>query len=216
MAYFGWPEAHNNDGERAARAGLAILEAISKLNDESARPKLTARVGVDSGPVVVGAGAGNEADVFGDTPNIAARLQATAAPGTVVLTEATHLLISGLFVVEASGPHILKGIAASPEVFQVVTSDRGPREARTARGLTPFVGREEELRLLLNRWQRIRARSILASRQSVKHRAKPSSRRSSGPLRAIATSRRQELSPRHQSCRPRDVDQSLGISSWVL
>src|SRR6516225_3424511 len=113
MAYFGWPEAHENDAERAARAGLAILENISKLNDNSAYPKLTARVGIDSGPVVVGVGAGKEADVFGETPNMAARLQATAAPGTVLITAATHRLISGLFVVEALGPRILKGVTAS-------------------------------------------------------------------------------------------------------
>jgi class 3 adenylate cyclase len=83
MAYFGWPEAHDNDAERAARAGLAILDAISKLNERPARPKLAARIGIDSGAVVVGAGAGKEADVFGDTPNIAARVQVAAEPGTV-------------------------------------------------------------------------------------------------------------------------------------
>jgi class 3 adenylate cyclase len=70
MAYFGWPEAHDNDGERAARAGLAILESVSKLNQESTTPEISVRVGIDSGTVVVGAGAGNEADVFGETPNL--------------------------------------------------------------------------------------------------------------------------------------------------
>ena len=73
MAYFGYPEAHDNDAERAARAGLAILEAITKLDQRPACPTLSARVGIDSGAVVVGAGADKEADVFGDTPNIAAR-----------------------------------------------------------------------------------------------------------------------------------------------
>jgi len=156
MAYFGWPEAHDNDGERAARAGLAILEAISKLNDDSPHPKLAARVGVDSGPVVVSAGVGKEADVFGETPNIAARLQATAAPATVLITAATHRLISGLFVVEAVGPRTLKGITNPVEVFQVTrpTGIRGRLQA--ALGLTPFVGREEEIRLLLSRWDRTR------------------------------------------------------------
>jgi len=156
MAYFGWPEAHDNDGERAARAGLAIQEAISKLNDDSAHPKLAARVGIDSGPVMVGAGAGKEADVFGETPNIAARLQATAVPETVLITAATHRLISGLFVVEAAGPRTLKGITNPVEVFKVVrpTGVRGRLQA--ARGVTPFVGREEEIRLLLSRWERAR------------------------------------------------------------
>jgi hypothetical protein len=68
MAYFGWPEAHDNDGERAARAGLAILETVLKLSDDPTSPKLTARVGIDSGAVVVGAGASKDADVFGETP----------------------------------------------------------------------------------------------------------------------------------------------------
>jgi class 3 adenylate cyclase len=78
MAYFGWPEAHDNDAERAGRAGLAILDAISRLNEHPAHPKLSARIGIDSGTVVVGAGAGKDVDVFGDTPNIAARVQAAA------------------------------------------------------------------------------------------------------------------------------------------
>src|SRR6516164_7499346 len=131
IAYFGWPEAHDNDGERAARAGLAILEGIAKLNEQTplpmsnngrgiARPKLAARVGIDSGAVVVGAGANKDAEVFGETPNIAARLQATATPSTVLITAATHRLISGLFIVEALGPHALKGITTALEVFQVV------------------------------------------------------------------------------------------------
>src|SRR5689334_10559823 len=70
MAYFGWPEAHENDAERAARAGLAILEGVSKLNQESTNPKFSVRVGIDSGAVVVGAGAGKDTDVFGETPNV--------------------------------------------------------------------------------------------------------------------------------------------------
>jgi len=79
MAYFGWPEAHENDAERAARASLAILDAVSKLNEHPTHPKLSARIGIDSGAVVVGAGAGKDTDVFGDTPNIAARVQAAPA-----------------------------------------------------------------------------------------------------------------------------------------
>src|SRR6516225_2536167 len=96
MAYFGWPEAHDNDAERAARAGLAILDALSKLNEQSGTGfslsspvKLTARVGIDSGAVVVGAGAEQDTDVFGEAPNIAARVQAVAEPGTVLITAAT-------------------------------------------------------------------------------------------------------------------------------
>src|ERR1700730_894035 len=96
MAYFGYPEAHDNDGERAARAGLAIPDAISKLNEHPTHLKLPARIGIDSGAVVVGAGAGKDTNVFGDTPNVAARVQAAAAPGTVMVTAATHRLVSGL------------------------------------------------------------------------------------------------------------------------
>jgi class 3 adenylate cyclase len=96
MAFFGYPAAHDNDAERAARAGLAILEALSKINNEQrGGTKLTARVGIDSGAVVVGAGAQRDADVFGEAPNIAARVQAVAAAGTVLITAATHRLVSG-------------------------------------------------------------------------------------------------------------------------
>ena len=169
MAYFGWPEAHDNDGERAARAALAMLDGIAKLNEQpdslplkgggtgrGSRPKLVARVGIDSGAVVVGTGASPDADVFGEAPNIAARVQAAAAPGTALITAATHRLISGLFVVETLGPQQLKGVSTSVELFQVIrpTGVRGRLAA--ARSLTPFVGREEELRLLLSRWQRTR------------------------------------------------------------
>ena len=157
MAYFGWPEAHDNDAERAARAGLAILDAISKLNEHPTHPKLSARVGIDSGAVVVGAGAGKDTDVFGDTPNIAARVQSAAEPGTVVITDAMHRLVSGLFVVEDRGAQALKGIERPVQLYRVVQPSgvRGRFEAAAAtRGLTPFVGREDELRLLMSRWER--------------------------------------------------------------
>jgi class 3 adenylate cyclase/tetratricopeptide (TPR) repeat protein len=157
MAYFGYPEAHDNDAERAARSGLAILDAISKLNEQATCPKLSARVGIDSGPVVVGASAGKDADVFGDTPNIAARVQAAAEPGTVVITDATHRLVSGLFVVDQLGAQALKGIARPVQLYRVIQPSgvRGRLEAAAAtRGMTPFVGREDELRLLMSRWER--------------------------------------------------------------
>jgi class 3 adenylate cyclase/tetratricopeptide (TPR) repeat protein len=157
MAFFGYPEAHDNDAERAARAGLAMLDVISKLGEEAGRPKLAARVGIDSGAVVVGAGAGKEADVFGEAPNIAARVQAAAEPGTVLITDAVHQLVSGLFVFESRGAPALKGIQRPLQLYQVVQPSgvRGRLEAAAAvRGLTPFVGREDELRLLQNRWER--------------------------------------------------------------
>jgi class 3 adenylate cyclase len=158
MAYFGYPQAHDNDAERAPRAGLAILEAISRLNQPPTRPELSVRIGIDSGSVVVGASAGKDADVFGDTPNISARVQAAAEPGTVVITDATHRLVSGLFVVAQLGARALKGIERPVLLYRIIQPSgvRGRLEAAAAtRGLTPFVGREDELRLLTNRWQRL-------------------------------------------------------------
>jgi predicted ATPase/class 3 adenylate cyclase len=156
MAYFGWPEAHENNAERGARAGLAVLEEVSKLNQQFTNRKVSVRVGIDSGAVVVGVGAGKDTDVFGEAPNIAARVQAAASPDTVLLTASTHRLVSGLFVVQELGAQQLKGVASPVELYQVLrpTGVRGRLAA--ARGLTPFVGREEELRLLLNRWERAR------------------------------------------------------------
>jgi class 3 adenylate cyclase/tetratricopeptide (TPR) repeat protein len=156
MAFFGYPEAHDNDGERAARGGLAILDAVSKLNEHPTHPNLSVRIGIDSGAVVVGTGAGKDTDVFGGTPNIAARVQAAAAPGTVLITADTHRLVSGLFVVEDRGAQTLKGVERPVQLYRVVQPSgvRGRLEAAAGRGLTAFVGREEELSLLTNRWER--------------------------------------------------------------
>jgi class 3 adenylate cyclase len=110
LAFFGYPEAHDNDAERAVRASLALLTALDQLNQESGHTKLSARIGIDSGAVVVGGGTGQEADVFGDAPNIAARVQAEAAPGTVAISAATQRLVAGLFIVEELSAQALKGI----------------------------------------------------------------------------------------------------------
>ena len=156
MAYFGWPEAHENDAERAARAGLAILEEVAKLNQEPRFPTVSVRVGIDTGEVVVGAGAGKDTDVFGEPPNIAARVQAAASPDTVLLTASTHRLVSGFFIVEELGAQQLKGVANPVELYRVLRPSGVRGRLRAARNLTPFVGREEELRLLLSRWERAR------------------------------------------------------------
>jgi predicted ATPase/class 3 adenylate cyclase len=159
MAFFGYPVAHDNDAERAVHAGLAILDAVSQLNQQPTHLKLSVRIGIDSGPVVVGTGAGQAVDAFGDAANIAARVQAAAEADTVVVTGGTHRLISGLFVVEDRGAQALKGIEPPVQLYRVIRPSgmRSRFEATAAAGgLTPFVGREDELRSLLNRWERVR------------------------------------------------------------
>jgi class 3 adenylate cyclase/ribosomal protein L40E len=156
MAYFGWPEAHDNDAERAARAGLATIDAVGNLKDRDKKPRhsgLSVRVGIDSGIVVIGKGGSSDSEIFGDAANVAARIQAAADSDTVVVTAATHRLISGLFVTEERGAQYLKGIAKPVYLYRVVrlSSARGRLAASAARGLTPFIGREDELRLLLDR-----------------------------------------------------------------
>jgi class 3 adenylate cyclase len=159
MAFFGYPEAHDNDAERAARAGLELLDSLVRLNETSAYPRLAARIGIDSGEVVVGAGADHDADVFGDTPNIAARVESAAEPDSVLVSYSTHDLVSGLFVVEDCGSRSLKGLAKPLKLYRIIrpSGARGRLEAiAAARGLTPFVGREDELRTLTHRWERVR------------------------------------------------------------
>src|SRR6202049_4123408 len=118
---------------------------------------VSSRVAIDSGLVVIGKGAGNEAEVCGDAPNIAARVQAAAETGTVAITDATHRLVSGLFVVEDCGAQQLKGIERPIHIYRVIqpSGARGRFDVVTAAGgLTSFVGREDELRSLMNRWER--------------------------------------------------------------
>ena len=158
MAFFGYPEAHDHDAEYAVRAGLAILSGLAQLNQVADHPQLSARIGIDSGPVVIGSGATPDADVFGDTPNIAARVQSAAEPDTIVVTAATYRLISGLFIAEDRGPQSLKGIAEPLQLYHILRPSgvRGRLEATAAvRGLTPFVGRDDELRTLAHRWERV-------------------------------------------------------------
>lgn len=159
MAFFGYPEAHDNDAEYAARAALAILDAIAKLGTKPEHARLAARIGIDSGAVVVGPGADKEADVFGEAPNIAARLQALADPGAVLITEAAHRLVSGLFIVEDRGALPVKGIEQPLRVYKIIqpSGAKGRLEAAaTAHGLTPFIGHQSELRLLGERWDVVR------------------------------------------------------------
>jgi class 3 adenylate cyclase len=156
MAYFGWPQAHDNNAENAVRAGLAILEEIAQLDQRmETRSPVSPRIGIHSGAVVVGARSGGEGDILGDTPDIAIQMHAAAPPGTIVMTAVTHQLVCGLFVTEDCGVHQLKGYAQPVNIYRVVrpSAARGRLDAAAGR-LTPFVGREEELRLLMNRWER--------------------------------------------------------------
>ena len=155
MVLFGYPEAQENDAERAVRAALAIQRAIAELNagNESGRaPELSARLGLDSGPVVVEP----TGEVFGAPPNVAARVQALAEPGAIVVTANVHRQVAGLFVAEDKGAHELQGVAGPVTLYRVVRASGGRRRV-TARPLTPFVGREEELGLLTRRWERAQA-----------------------------------------------------------
>ena len=159
LVYFGWPRAHEDDAERAVRAGLGLLEAVASLE---ARPDahLQARVGIATGQVVVGdlisQGAADPDSVTGDAPNVAARLQALAPRGTVVIAEATRRLIGGLFELDDLGPQRLKGFDEPLAVWRVTAESRaeGRFEARQTTRLSPLVGRGEELSLLLRRWQK--------------------------------------------------------------
>jgi class 3 adenylate cyclase/predicted ATPase len=152
MALFGYPQAQENDAERAVRAALAIQRALANLNARNASkgaPELAARIGLDSGPVVVDAAG----EVFGDAPNVAARVQATAEPGAVLMTANVQRQIAGLFVAEDRGAHELKGAPTPVTLYRVVRASGGGRRFG-ARALTPLVGREEELDLLRRRWER--------------------------------------------------------------
>src|SRR2546425_727770 len=106
LVYFGYPHAHEDDPERAVRGGLALIDTVAELNHRlqpAHGVRLAVRVGMHTGPVVVGEGATAGAEVFGDTPNVAARVQALADPDSVLITEGTHRLIAGRFIVEPKG-----------------------------------------------------------------------------------------------------------------
>ncbi|MET4418927.1 adenylate/guanylate cyclase domain-containing protein [Bradyrhizobium sp. RT3a] len=160
LAYFGWPKAHEDDAERAARAGLAVTQSVAGLTSPDGQP-LAARVGIATGLVVVGdlvgSGEAQERDVIGETPNLAARLQALARPGQVVIAESTWRLLGRLFEVEDLGQRALDGFDEPLRIFLLGPSVAEDRfEALHGTGLVPLVGREQELALLLDRWARVR------------------------------------------------------------
>ena len=161
LAYFGWPQAHEDDAERAIRAGLAIIDAVRGLRP---RPDLTpqVRIGIATGPVVVGeligSGEAQERAVVGETPNLAARLQALAEPDAVVIGRRTRRLVGDLFDLADLGTHHVKGFGRPVPAWRVLGEGRaeGRFEALRAGVLTPLVGRDEELALLRRRWEQAR------------------------------------------------------------
>ncbi|HVO45454.1 MAG TPA: adenylate/guanylate cyclase domain-containing protein [Steroidobacteraceae bacterium] len=161
LTYFGWPAAHEDDAERAVRAALEI---VSKVNALAFPTPLQVRIGIASGPVVVGEiGAGDAAAsklAVGETPNLAARIQGLAGAGELVISASTRRLVGATFELFDLGAHSLKGIAEPVQVWGVsrIAPTEGRFEAMRGARLTPFVGRDPELALLLDRWEQAKDR----------------------------------------------------------
>jgi class 3 adenylate cyclase len=159
LVYFGYPQAHEDDAERAVRAGLEVIQAVSGL--KSSAP-LQTRVGIATGLVVVGdllgSGEAQERGIVGETPNLAARLQGIADPNSVVIAESTRRVLGNLFDLQDLGGRDLKGIRGPARAWAALRASGASRfEALHATGLTALVGRDEELELLLRRWSRARS-----------------------------------------------------------
>ena len=164
LVYFGYPSAHEDDAPRAVRAALGIADAMERLNVRLRRERdarLAVRVGIHTGLVVVGeigSGARHEQLALGETPNLAARLQASAEPDTVVISAATHRLIERWFTCRDLGLQPAKGVAMPLRVYRVLNEreavPRGFEAAST--GLTALVGRGQEVGLLLERWEQVK------------------------------------------------------------
>jgi class 3 adenylate cyclase/predicted ATPase len=160
LAYFGYPQAHEEDAEQAVRAGLALIEAVAKLDGLST--SLRVRVGIATGLVVVGdllgEGAAQEQTVIGETPNLAARLQGLAEPNTVVIAESTRRLLGGLFDYRDLGALPVKGIDNPVHVWRVLSASTVGSRFEALRAVsTPLIGREEEIALLTRRWEQAKA-----------------------------------------------------------
>lgn len=158
LAYFGWPASHEHEAERAVQAALAVAAAVASL-DTRAPESLAARVGIATGPVVVGDLVGTEEarerSVVGNTPNLAARLQGLADPGAVIVADATRRLLGDLFTYRDLGPLRLKGFTDPVTAYQVLGEGTAENrfEAMHGAGLAPLFGRDHELALLLSRWE---------------------------------------------------------------
>jgi class 3 adenylate cyclase/predicted ATPase len=165
LVYFGYPNAQEKDAERAVRTGLAILEAIPCLDTGAVNgTRLSVRIGIASGLVVVGEaigeGAAREHTVVGETPNLAARLQALASPNSILISAATHDLVGGIFACQHLGPQMLKGLSDPVRVWRVdglrETEGEEDAELEPTTNEFPLVGRDEEIGLLRRAWQQTR------------------------------------------------------------
>ena len=164
LVYFGYPLAHEDDAQRAVRAGLGIVEALGPLNTRLTQERgvqLAVRLGVHTGLVVVGdvgGGTRQEQLALGETPNLAARLQGVAAPDTLVISATTLQLLGGFFACQPLGTPPLKGQAQPLAVYRVLYESmaRSRLEAAGSTGWTPLVGREQEVALLLERWAQVK------------------------------------------------------------
>ena len=164
LVYFGYPLAHEDDAQRAVRAGLGMVEALGQLNTRLTQEHgvhLAVRLGIHTGLVVVGemgGGTRQEQLALGETPNLAARLQGIAMPNTMVISAATYQLLGGFFACQSLGTPLLRGFAQPLEVYQVLYESmaRSRLEAAGSTGLTPLVGREQEVALLLERWAQVK------------------------------------------------------------
>jgi len=163
LVYFGYPQAHEDDAQRAVQTGLGIVEAIGTLNmslEQAQGLRLAVRVGI-TGLVVVGeiGGAGRQEQLaLGETPNIAARLQGLAPPDTVVISNQTARLVEGYFICQSLGTQDLKGVAQPLQVYRVLHASVAQTRLDVAatRGLTPLVGRTAEVALLQERWAQVK------------------------------------------------------------
>lgn len=162
LVYFGYPKAHEDDAQRSARTGLEIVRAIRDMPQQNKMKKqsLQVRIGIHTGLVVVGEmGAGEVREkmaIVGETPNIAARLEGLADTNTVVVSRASYQLIEGYFDCESIGKHTLKGISRPMEVYKVLSESglRSRLEVASTKGLSSLVGREKEVELMFDTWEK--------------------------------------------------------------
>jgi class 3 adenylate cyclase len=164
LVYFGYPQAHEDDARRAVRTGLDVVEALGALNVRLTQHygvQLAVRIGIHTGLVVVGdmgGGSRQEQLALGDTPNVAARIQGLAAPDTIVISPATFRLVRGFFIYQDLGTHTLKGLTTPVQVYRILgeSAAQSRLDVVGVAGLTPLVGRDSEVALLLERWAQSR------------------------------------------------------------